>query len=197
MAAGFLKIPYESIVLPYNDEKTPIDIMGVKMLPILVDNDFKTNESLVIIKHIDATDRLRLKELENSSEFKNVENYLNELGSNIHSLAMPYWIYTKEFDESSRAYFQSKKEIKRGPFKELIKNKSKYINNLNISLAKIDGKLSPFYQSSKMTIYDILIASHLWGMYTVAEYQFPVRIHQYLQQVSQECNFDYHEDFWR
>ncbi len=196
MVLGLFGIRYESIVLPYNDEKTPIDIMGVKMLPILTDGHFKTNESLEIIKHLDSNDVLKLRTLEGLEEFKQLENYLNQLGSNVHSLAMPYWIYTKEFDESSRKYFQEKKEIKRGPFSELVKRKEEFILALQKDLKELENQLNPFYGASTLRIYDIMIASHLWGMYVVPEFQFSTKIHDYLQKVGKECHFDYHKDFW-
>ena len=35
MALGHLKIPYESIVLPYDEEEIPLEMCQKKMLPIL------------------------------------------------------------------------------------------------------------------------------------------------------------------
>ncbi len=197
MAAGFLGLSYESQVLRYDDEATPIKLMGKKMLPILEFNGKFLNESLEMIKLIDKNDKLGLKKNENSNQFNELIQYLDELGSSVHSLAMPYWIYTPEFDEKSRKYFQDKKEIKRGPFKQLVRNQSNFIKQLEKSLSKLDGILTPFYRSPVLTIYDILIASHLWGMYVVVGFQFSEKIHQYLQTIATECKFNYHEDFWR
>ena len=54
MAAGFLNTSYESIVVPYDDEATPINLTGKKMLPIWVnDKRLAQNESLDIIKNLD------------------------------------------------------------------------------------------------------------------------------------------------
>ena len=51
---------YESVVLPYDDEKTPIDLTGIKMLPIMsFDDGFTTNESLVIIERMDSHNKLK------------------------------------------------------------------------------------------------------------------------------------------
>lgn len=192
MACGFLGILYESIVLPYNDEETPIKLMGVKMLPIF---DFETsisNESLDIIKRLDSHNTLNNELF--TSEF---DLLLNEIGSNVHSLAMPYWIWTPEFDEKSRNYFQEKKEIKRGPFKDLVFKSSSFIKDLNKTLEKLESNISPYYNNDKLTILDIALASHLWGMYIVPEFQFSDKLHQYLQKVKNECHFNYHIDFWK
>jgi len=119
------------------------------------------------------------------------------LTSFVHPLAMPYWIWTPEFDEGSRKYFQDQKEKKRGPFKDLIKNRDEYITALNTHWPKLEQKLGPFFESKELGLKDIILASHIWGLYVVPEFQFPEKIHQYLQNVKNLCHFDYHQDYWR
>lgn len=193
---GFLKLKYESIVLAYEDEATPVKLTGKKMLPILLKDDGSAmNESLDIIQFIDQKNLLRNENyLHLQSE---IDKLLNEIGANVHSLCMPYWIYTPEFNETNRRYFQKKKEEKRGPFHLLIQNKDQYINALNGILINLEKDLSPFYRSHQLTIVDIMLASHLWGMYIFPEFQFSEKMHQYLQSVKNQCQFDYHGDFWK
>jgi glutaredoxin 2 len=193
---GFLKLKYESIVLAYEDEATPVKLTGKKMLPILLKDDGSAmNESLDIIQFIDQKNLLRNENyLHLQSE---IDKLLNEIGANVHSLCMPYWIYTPEFNETNRRYFQKKKEEKRGPFHLLIQNKDQYINALNGILINLEKDLSPFYKSHQLTIVDIMLASHLWGMYIFPEFQFSEKMHQYLQSVKNQCQFDYHGDFWK
>ncbi len=196
MALGFLNISYESIVLPYNDEKTPIELTGTKMLPIMDFGDSIINESLDIIEKLDKKNIFKITQF-TQTDLPKIDNLLNILGKDVHNLAMPYFIYTNEFNEDSRQYFQSKKEIKRGPFSELIKRKDEFISNLNINLKELELSLSPYYQSKEFGLKDILIASHLWALYIVPEFQFSETIHNYLQQVKNITNFDYHEDYWK
>lgn len=196
MALGHLKLSYKSIVLPYDDEETPLKLTGVKMLPILERDEIVMNESLDIIQFLDENNSLQADLLNDPKTKEDVENLLTAIGSEVHSLAMPYWIYTKEFNDTSRVYFQSKKEKKRGPFAELMKRKAEFIENLNSILESLEGKIAPFYQGSQnLTILDIMIASHLWGMYVVPEFQFSPAMHEYLQRVAVETSFDYHGDF--
>lgn len=197
MALGFLKIPFESIVVAYNDEVLPVKLTGKKMLPIFEfeESDIQ-NESLDIIKRLDKNNSLSMN-LIGGNKFIELETLLNKLGSDVHSLCMPYWIWTPEFDETSRSYFQSKKETKRGPFKNLIHNKDEFINSLNKNLDDLEKDLDHFYKSEKLTILDIMLASHLWGMYIFPEFQFSPKVHDYLQRVRATCHFDYHQDFWR
>jgi len=193
---GFLKLNYESVVLPYDDEITPVKLTGKKMLPILEKADGSAmNESLDIIRYLDNKNLLQYEAYQNNST--EIDSLLNEIGSNVHSLCMPYWIYTPEFNAVTRAYFQKKKEEKRGPFHLLIQNKEKYISALNITLLKVEQNLMPFYQSKQLTIVDIMLASHLWGMYIFPEFQFSEKMHRYLQSVKLACQFEYHQDFWK
>lgn len=196
MALGYLQIPYDSKVLAYDDELTPVRLTGKKMLPILGHDKGAMNESLDIISFLDQQNVLKVKEFVSREDFTPFEQLLNSLGSPIHSLAMPHWIYTPEFTVSSREYFQKKKEEKRGPFKELVKNRHQFEAQLESLLAQVEGRLVPYYESENFNIKDILLASHLWGLYVVPEFQFSPRLHSYLQDVKKKCHFDYHRDFW-
>lgn len=196
MALGFLNIPYESIVLPYNDESTPVKLTGVKMLPILEVEGKARNESLEIIKSLDSNSQLGWSHLDKLSDELSV--LIKEISNPVHSLCMPYWIWTPEFDQRSREFFMAQKESKRGPFKDLIKNKEQFLNSLNAILTnEIEKNLSPFYKSSGFTIVDIMIAAHLWGMYIVPEFQFSPKMHSYLQSIKAQTHFDYHQDYWK
>jgi len=189
LVLGFLEIPYKSVVLDYDDESTPVELCGKKMLPLIKNIDGSTmNESLDIMSILDKDNRL--------SPNKDISSFIKELGSNVHPLAMPYFIYTPEFNDKSRKYFQEKKEAYKGPFKQMYKNREQYLIGLNKSLNSLEQLLDPFYESDKITHEDILIASHLWGMYIVPEFQFSDIVHSYLQKVKHLCRFEYHKESW-
>jgi glutaredoxin 2 len=197
MGFGFLGVTYESIVLPYNDEQTPLNLTGLKMLPIVEESStIKLNESLEILKKWDSTNQLSWETLENQKN--KIELLISKIGAPVHSLCMPYWIWTPEFNPDSRQYFQSKKELKRGHFKNLILKKNVYLEELNSLLSSlIEPQIQSYYQGESLTIIDIMIAAHLWGMYIFPEFQFSPKMHSYLQRVSTQTHFNYHEDFWK
>ena len=197
MGFGLLGTKYESIVTPYNDEATPIKLTGKKMLPIIEYDDGTTqNESLDLIKAQDISLKLGWDQLADNLEILNP--LLDKIGGYVHNLAMPYWIWTPEFDEDSRKYFQTKKEVKRGPFKILVQNQKSFIDPLTTLLEKeLMTHLKPFYKSDKLTIIDIMIAAHLWGMYVVPEFRFEEKMSDYLRSVKELTHFNYHEDYWR
>ena len=197
MGFGFLGTKYESVVTAYDDEATPIKLTGKKMLPIIEYDDGTTqNESLDLIKRQDTKLGLGWDEL--AANLESLNPLLDKIGSHVHNLAMPYWIWTPEFNESSRNYFQTKKEVKRGPFKNLVHNQKSYTDRLTTLLeTELTPNLKPFYKSDKFTIMDIMIAAHLWGMYVVPEFRFSDAVNNYLQKVKDVTKFNYHEDYWR
>jgi glutaredoxin 2 len=191
MALGFLNLGYISRVLPYDDQKTPLALIGQKMLPILVSGGTPIKESLDIIKKLDQRN-----ELSNDSDLGPAEAFIKAVNNPVHSLTMPHWIYTQEFTPSSREYFIKQKEAKRGPFKELVAKSDLYTDELKPLLNDLSNKLKPFFHSERITVQDIIIAAHLWGLYVVPEFQFPEKIHQYLQNVKRLTHFQYHQDYW-
>ena len=188
MVLGFLGIPWESIVLPYDDEKTPIKLVGKKMLPILTFKDGRhMGESLDIIEALDTDNKLSTDTYKNDTDFI---NFLNNIGKDLSALCMPYWIYTREFNDTSRMYFQKKKEAKYGPFSKLLSKKDDYILNVNVCLNDFEKYLMPFYKDQKISLCDILLASHLWGAYVVSEFQFSPKMHGYLQKIKTLCSLN-------
>ncbi|MBT6326886.1 MAG: glutaredoxin 2 [Bdellovibrionales bacterium] len=197
LALGILNISYKSVVLDYDDEETPIQMTGNKMLPIVKLDDQYLNESLDIIKTLDKNDILQ-NELTESKENKvEITSLLEKLGKSIHNLCMPYWVWTPEFTSLSRKYFREKKEIKRGHFADLMSKKSTFLCELNESLSKLEDHLMPFYNSKEITIMDIMIASHLWGMFVFPEFRFPDKVYNYLTEIKKQTNFNYHEDYYQ
>lgn len=198
LVLGFLKIPFESVVIGYDDEKTPIELTGKKMLPIFkFDENFPgpkiQNESLDIIKRLDKNNFLKIEE--SQDKITKIDPLLDILAKDVHNLCMPYWIWTQEFTPSAREYFRTKKELKRGPFNKLMAQKETFLNSLNINLNELENKLTPFYESDELTILDIMIASHIWGMYIFPEFQFSKKMHDYLQNIKRLCHFEYHRDY--
>lgn len=199
MAANHLEINYDTKLVRYDDEQTPMKLSGSKMLPIWVnENGNGINESLDIIALIDVENKFETKKTVTSPEWKSFEEKLNKASNYIHSLAMPYFIYSKEFDEKSRIYFQRKKEEKRGPFEVLIKNRGLFEKELSEYLEDFEKDIGDsYYKSESLRLFDIVLAAHMWGLYVVPEFQFTPKMHAYLQKVKKDCRFDYQSELWK
>ena len=195
MALGFLGVSYTSAPLPYNDEETPVLLAGKKMLPIFEwDSGDRTNESLDIIARLDEKDALSQGLLQESAG-EELNQFLAQISAPKGKLFMPHVIWTIEFNDVSRQYFKQKKEARYGPFKELFKNQKMLMEEIKEPLENLGNKVGSFYQGEKLTILDIILASHLWGLYAVPEFQFTPTVHSYLQRVKEQCHFNYYQDF--
>ena len=84
--------------------------------------------------------------------------------------------------------------MKAGPEKDLWEQYAKRLN-WPLTLKEVEENLDPYF-SNEFSIFDIMLASHLWGMYIFPEFQFSEKLHNYLQDVKNICSFEYHEDFW-
>ncbi|MFZ4712821.1 MAG: glutaredoxin 2 [Bacteriovoracaceae bacterium] len=198
LAFGLLNINYNTRLVAYNDEETPTKLIGKKMLPVVTDDNGKAMpESLDIINHYDISNVLNTNAIKSSKEFAEFEEFLGKVNNLVHSLCMPHWAYTKEFDAESRAYFQEKKEAKRGPFKNLVLNREKFENDLKPLLTELEYKLTPYFKNSEISIYDVMISASLWGLYVLPEFRFSPNIHAYLQNIKKRSHFDYQKDLWK
>lgn len=195
MGLGLLQISYESRVLDYDDEITPLQLCGKKMLPIMVFSEGAINESLDILLKLDQTQRLQINQFMNSSEFSSFNKTLDLIGGVVHNLAMPWWVWSKEFTPAARAYFEQKKSVKRGPFSELIKQQDTYLAQAQAVMIEVE-KLIHDVDEQNISIKDIMLASHLWGLYIVPEWQFSPPIHSYLQQIKKLTHFNYLGELW-
>lgn len=193
MACDFLNIPYESRVLAYDNINLPEKLAGKKMLPIMeFSNGEVSNESLDIVAKLDTENNLFLSV--SDKEVKIYENICNEIGSFLHPLAMPSWLNTPEFFNESKKYFREKKEKKRGPFTDLVKRAPELREDLYLFLETFSVP-SKFIKGEYLTILDIMVASHLYGIYTLLDFCVPKTIHEFLQRVKVSCGFSYHSDF--
>ena len=93
--------------------------------------------------------------------------------------------------KSAKYYFRNKKEKKRGPLKDLIQRKSEFFKELEPIINDLLAELDPYYKSPYLTIFDIMIASHLWGMYIFPEYQFKKGVHAYLQDIKNQFHLHF------
>lgn len=199
MALGYLGTPYNSTILPYSDEVTPIKHTGKKMAPYIMKEDGSfLNESLEIIKYVDNTNVLNVDLTIASDRFLNADNFLNNISPSLFNLLMPYYLNGAEFSEKDRLYFQRKKEVKRGPFHLLVEKRKEFISDINLIIkTELYKNLIPFFQSEKFTLVDLIIASHLWGLYLAYDFRISDKLHNYLQEIRNICNFNYDNDLWR
>ena len=146
MIFGLKNQVLENIILLNDDEKTPVSMIGQKMVPILEkENGEFMPESLDIIKYIDNKISSPLVIWEEDSAIMEI---LHQVRVDYYSLTMPRWIQSgmEEFkNESARKYFQNKKEQIIGSFSVALEKTEHFKKNISNTLESLALKLPPSY----------------------------------------------------
>jgi len=143
MIFGLKNIACEVIYLPNNDEETPTQLIGKKMLPVLVsENHEPMGESLDIVQFIDENYGSPVLTL---PENVAIEAWMEDATKVIYLLAIPRWA-SSDFEEfrhyEARKYFVSKKEAFFGSFPHLLDQSEKLIAEINLKLEGLEFLLS-------------------------------------------------------
>ena len=195
MIFGLKKQPIQIKVLLNDDEKTPISMIGQKMVPILerAPGDFMP-ESLDIIEYVD-----RLKDPEVSwKESDKLFDFLDDYQHLCYELAMPRWVRIEELKEfktkEARAYFQKKKEAYVGSFEKLLSDKSK-IKEMEEGLKELEGLLKEgqdtFFKT--LSVNDFHLFAFLRSLSVVKGLKFPKKVKKYMAQMSKMSKVPLHD----
>jgi len=186
MIFGYKNIGFEMITLLNDDEKTPIDMIGSKMVPILtLEDGSHMPESLDIIQKIDSmTDQTFLS----GEKFDfNLDVWLQEARGYLYPLAMPRWVQIglEEFQTvSALNYFKQKKEDYIGSFDEHLQKTAEYTQKAEDHLEKLELLLpdsGDFYLGDKASINDIHLFPTLRSLSVVKDLDFPAKVYAYMK----------------
>ena len=116
MIFGIKKIPLELLCLLNDDEKTPVSMIGVKMVPILeVKKGNFMPESLDIVSYVDKQNGQPIVSWKTN---KKLSAWLNKNSSLCYDLAMPRWVQAPldEFKTKKARDFSKEKRSLHWPF---------------------------------------------------------------------------------
>lgn len=175
MIFGLKNIHCDVIFLPNDDEKTPIALIGKKMLPILVTNEGNTiGESLDIVRHIDEMSGVPSFTQPHSPK---IDIWIENASSPVYQLAVPRWAYSDypEFKSIiSRQYFIDKKQVVFGNFSALINASPSLIKNANQMLIELDQLLADSQSTeAEGSLSDILLFPVLRSLSIVKGIEWP------------------------
>lgn len=199
MIFGLKDVPFKLIPLPNDDEQTPTQLIGKKMVPILIKNDnTPMPESLDIIKFIDENFG-DSKIVSYTAPKDEIAQWLQNARSFGYHLAMPRWVQMPlpEFlNESSRRYFQNKKEKQSiGSFAEAYAKTDHYQKLAEDALVELESLMissDRFYdlEPGQIHIDDFHLFASLRNLTTVANLQWPKNIINYVQELSKRSKVD-------
>jgi len=191
-------LEYENIMPSYADVKTPTDLIGSKMLPIIDFGDGTVmGESLDLIKELEA----RFPEPSLTHQW--IEPDL-DWASNIivrapkyFDVVLPYMLDgyegAPEFDEAGAKYFKDGKEGKRGKTFEQMQADAPalYNQNLIIILAEIVERVGEDgWVGQSFSMADCVLAADMSAIRLVKGIDVPEIIIRYLERLEDRCGED-------
>ena len=186
--AGMLNIPLDIIILDYDDDKTPTDIIGSKQVPILVkDNGYTLSESLDIIHHF--------LELADSTEThlpsEQVLNWQRLAFLPLQKVGYPRWsnMGLIEFaNESAQKAWRTKKETEALNFDTLIADTPSIAKEVE-SLIQQAGMVLNLPSDNHINLVDqAIMFSILRGFFSTEEIQWVEAVKEWVESASQKTN---------
>jgi glutaredoxin 2 len=185
MLIHFKNLNIEKVVLLNDDEKTPISMIGKKMLPILQKNNNEyLPESLDIVQYLDQLDESILPI---HSEPTRILKWLDQAKPYLNQLVRPRMIYYpfKEFEtQSARDYFERKKSETIGSFAQLIDQTKEILETFQPILNHISDPVFDI-TNNHLSWEDIYLFPHLLSLTLVPGVRWPLVIEKYLHT---KCN---------
>lgn len=196
MIMGLKNIPVETVILPNDDEATPIKMIGKKMLPILETDDQQfIGESLDIVTYIDQHCGSPVMTAAESSE---IDAWIENAGQTIFKLSIPRWSYSSypEFEQgSARQYFSEKKESVFGCFTALMKQTPELLDVINEQLIELETLLAKYAtQPGHWSMTDIRLYPVLRALSIVKGVIWPAGVDTWRKKMAQDCQVALEDD---
>ena len=195
MIFGLKSIPVKLKTFLNDDEKTPVSMIGAKMVPIL---EYKPGafmpESLDIISYIDKS---KAPPLVSNKTKQKLTRWLDKNSLLCYKLAMPRWVKAdlEEFKtQKSKDYFINKKTNYIGDFEKALKESEKLIQQMTKELDTLEAmfeKEQNFF-TGVLTEDDFHLFAFLRSLSIVKNLNFPPKVKFYSEQMSQKSQIPLH-----
>jgi glutaredoxin 2 len=190
MAATYKGILLNLKLLAYEDEKTPVKMIGKKALPILkLENGEYLSDSLDIIDYfqqLKPDPTLYPLNITRDIALAKFEQLREPWGKHIHKILSPYFVQSDEFSSEAKKCFQKDKEESLGQsFDDLREHSTELMIEmqelLKNTVEKEIGEKEFIFE--KFSLADILICAHLKGLDDMPEWSFSPNLGMYMQRV--------------
>lgn len=187
MIFGLKNIPVQQVTLANDDEKTPIDLVGKKVVPILLKDDGTAMpESLDIVKYADENFGVKIIDETVRPE---VEAWMKRVGGYYNHLLLPRFVQLglDEFaSQSAVDYFTRKKTEFIGDFAENIADSRQYIERLNRDFVELSPLLKAQDKANgiRLSLEDIMLFPMLRNLTCVNGVTWLPNIRRYVEKMA-------------
>ncbi|MBT0726641.1 glutaredoxin 2 [Rosenbergiella australiborealis] len=186
MIFGLHQQPVELSFLLNDDEIIPHQLIGKKMLPILVkDDNSAMGESLDIVDYIESRSATPMLSEQQSPA---LAQWLSDVGVYVNKLLLPI-MPTTDFAEfltaSSRDYFTEKKQAYVGDFAALIAQRATLVEKINQDLLRLaEIIVAPHAVNGTLSYDDIHLFPLLRNLTLVKEIRWPKAVAEWRDALS-------------
>ncbi|EGT4255395.1 glutaredoxin 2 [Citrobacter amalonaticus] len=188
MIFGLKNIPVELNVLANDDDETPTQMIGQKMVPILQKDDSRyLPESMDIVHYVDKLDG---KPLLTGKKNPAIDEWLRKVNSYANHLLLPRFAKSA-FDEfstpSARKYFIEKKEAMIGSFADHLAHSAGLTKKISDDLRALDKLIvQPNGVNGELSEDDIQLFPLLRNLTLVAGITWPTRVADYRDNMAKQ-----------
>ena len=195
MLLGRKKFPYETITIGYDDVQTPTNIIGKKLLPILIKDDGTAmGESLDIVKYLDNLDEKPI--LSHKKLPDNINAALRILRQSANKLYKPRIVSVNinDFSTSAAVAYYENKWIKRNKinFDECLKQTETLLLEAQAQLDIISSLLGDGKNiyNTMFSMADIHLFPVLRNLSVVKDLQLTDRLRAYMQYQAEQADLE-------
>ncbi|MDP2571764.1 glutaredoxin 2 [Vibrio penaeicida] len=187
MVAGLKGLDVEEVFLQNDDVDARIEKVGANMVPILqkFDGSYMA-ESLDIAKYLDESDGASV--ITEGKLGDKISEILAQSFEFSGPLLYPRWLMIElpEYgSESAKTWFTKNKSAMIGmSFEEAFSKSDEYLPKMNALLEKLDWLTLPSERGNTISYDDVNLYPHLRNLTVVKGIQFPLRVRQYIDEVT-------------
>ncbi|WP_025342369.1 glutaredoxin 2 [Mannheimia varigena] len=192
MVFGLKDLPMELVMIANDDETTPVELVGKKVVPILVKEDGTAMpESLDIVRYVDTHYGNPIIKENIRSE---IEEWVGKLSKVYNHLLLPRFVKLglAEFEKQSAIdYFVKKKTESIGDFEQNLVETDKYITIVQLLIDELSVLIkSKEALNGELSLEDIIVFPMLRNLTCVKGFQFPPKVLDYINKMAKLSKID-------
>lgn len=184
-------LPFDMDILLDDDIRTPTQLIGRKLLPILEKDDGShMGESMDIVRYVDTLPTTPA--VITGKRRREIGQWCSRIEHTIYQLSMSRWgeMPVHEFSTpSAKAYYTRGKEAWVGPFKPLLRQTPALLDEVHRALAQLE----PMIEASdavngELSLDDFNVFPLLHQLSVVKGVQYPAKVDAYRHRMAERCN---------
>ena len=190
-------LSFDMDVLLDDDIRTPTQLIGRKLLPILEKDDgSRMGESMDIVRYVDALPETPATIT--GKRRQEIGQWCSSIEHTIYQLSMPRWaeMPVHEFSTpSAKAFYIRGKEAWVGPFKPLLRQTPERLDDVHRALAQLEPLIAADDAvNGELSLDDFSVFPLLHQLSVVKGVQYPAKVDAYRHCMAERCNIPLYDE---